>query len=48
MSRRKFKRKMIKELGVEKFSDQIKRKLKDASSRRICADTAPSRSNEEA
>ena len=39
---------MIKELGVEKFSDRIKRKLKDASSRRVCADTAPSGSDKEA
>jgi len=28
MSARKFKRKMIKELGIEKFSDVVKRKLK--------------------
>ena len=28
MSKRKLKRKMVRELGIEKFSDVVKRKIK--------------------
>lgn len=31
MSRRKLKRKMIRDFGVEKFSDRVKRKLHERS-----------------
>lgn len=38
MSNRKLKRKMIKDFGVEKFSDRIKRKLNEKSNRKLRAD----------
>lgn len=40
--RRRFKRKMVKDLGVETHSDIVKRKLKQKSesSRNLCADKA--------
>lgn len=44
MSKRKLKRKMVRELGIEKFSDIVKRKLKakngKTSSRNIRPDKA--------
>ena len=44
MSKRKLKRKMVRELGIEKFSDVVKRKLKtkngEASSRDLRSDKA--------
>lgn len=49
MSNRKAKRKMIKEFGVEKFSDIVKRKLKGTSesSRRLRSNKALSGSDKE-
>jgi len=47
-SRRRFKRKMIKELGVETYSDRIKRKIKDASSRGLRDNTTRTGADKEA
>lgn len=41
MSKRKLKRKMVKELGIEKFSDIVKRKLKEKNGKASSGDLRP-------